>query len=120
MSALFQDKLELGEFPASLLADWRAAAEATLKGKPLESLKSKTGDGLTVEPVYTVENSAVLSGGEADPGRAAGDQDGAGGGAHGGYLRGCHGWTIKLGGDSPLYPFGATPMPGCPAPSRPG
>ena len=68
MSPLFEGKLDLGGFPPSSLADWRAAAEATLKGKPLEALASKTSDGLTVEPIYTPENSAVLSGGEADPG----------------------------------------------------
>ncbi|MFM7376153.1 MAG: methylmalonyl-CoA mutase family protein, partial [Chthoniobacterales bacterium] len=42
--------------------------EATLKGKPLEGLISKTSDGLSVGPIYTSENFALLPGGEADPG----------------------------------------------------
>ncbi|MFM8809508.1 MAG: methylmalonyl-CoA mutase family protein, partial [Chthoniobacterales bacterium] len=68
MSELIKDQLDLSEFPGSSLADWRAAAEATLKGKPLSDLSTKTSDGLTVEPIYTSENFALLPGGEADPG----------------------------------------------------
>ena len=68
MAALFDETLDLSEFPASSLADWRAAAEATLKGKPLDGLTSKTSDGLPVDPIYTSENFALLPGGEADPG----------------------------------------------------
>ena len=68
MASLFDDRLDLCEFPPSSLADWRAAAEATLKGKPLDGLTSKTSDGLAVAPIYTSENFALLPGGEADPG----------------------------------------------------
>ena len=68
MSVLFHGKLDLSDFRSSSLADWRAAAEATLKGKPLADLTTKTSDGLTVEPIYTSENFALLPGGEADPG----------------------------------------------------
>ena len=68
MAALFEEKLDLSEFPSASLADWRAAAEATLKGKPLEGLISQTPDGLTVEPIYTAENFVLLPGGEAAPG----------------------------------------------------
>lgn len=68
MSALFDGKLDLSEFPPSSLADWRAAAEATLKGRPLAGLTTRTPDGLTVEPIYTDENSTLLPGGEAEPG----------------------------------------------------
>ena len=39
-------------FPAHTQADWRRAAEAALKGASLETLASKTADGLGVEPVY--------------------------------------------------------------------
>jgi methylmalonyl-CoA mutase len=39
-------------FPAYSEADWRKAAEAALKGASLETLVSKTADGLRVEPVY--------------------------------------------------------------------
>jgi len=65
---MFDEKLDLSEFPPASLADWRAAAEATLKGKPLADLTTKTPDGLTVEPIYTQENFFILPGGEADPG----------------------------------------------------
>jgi len=68
MGKLFEDKLELADFPAASLADWRAAAEAALKGKSLDILNSKTPDGLAVEPIYAAENSAMLPGAEADPG----------------------------------------------------
>ena len=68
MAALFDEKLDLSEFSASSLDDWRAAAEATLKGRPLADLTTKTPDGLTVEPIYTSENVSLLPGGEANPG----------------------------------------------------
>ncbi|MBU3666899.1 MAG: hypothetical protein FGM15_13635, partial [Chthoniobacterales bacterium] len=68
MSALIDGKIDLSDFRSSSLADWRAAAEATLKGKPLDDLTTKTSDGLTVEPIYTSENFVLLPGGEADPG----------------------------------------------------
>lgn len=68
MSNLFAEKLDLTEFKASTLSDWKAAAEATLKGKPLDKLTSKTPDGLTVEPLYQRENGDVLPGAENDPG----------------------------------------------------
>jgi len=68
MASLFDDKLDFSEFPPSSLADWRAAAEATLKGKSLDGLTSETPDGLAVGPIYTNENFALLPGGEADPG----------------------------------------------------
>lgn len=68
MGNLFEDKLDLADFPAASLAEWRAAAEVALKGKPLDSLNSKTTDGLVVEPIYTAENFAILPGAEADPG----------------------------------------------------
>ena len=68
MASLFDEKLDLSEFPPSSLADWRAAAETTLKGKPLAGLTTNTPDGLAVEPIYTEENFSILPGGEADPG----------------------------------------------------
>ena len=68
MASLFDDKLDLCEFPPSSLADWRTAAEVTLKGKPLDGLTSKSSDGLAVGPMYTNENFALLPGGGADPG----------------------------------------------------
>ncbi|MFZ4482564.1 MAG: methylmalonyl-CoA mutase family protein [Chthoniobacterales bacterium] len=65
---LFAEQLDLSEFSASTLADWKVAAEATLKGKPLEKLTSQTPDGLKVEPIYQPENTVRLPGAENDPG----------------------------------------------------
>jgi methylmalonyl-CoA mutase len=39
-------------FPAFTQADWGRAAEAALKGASLETLVSKTADGVRIEPVY--------------------------------------------------------------------
>ncbi len=39
-------------FPAFTEADWRRAAEAALRGASLETLASKTADGIPIEPVY--------------------------------------------------------------------
>jgi methylmalonyl-CoA mutase len=39
-------------FPACTEADWRRAAEAALHGASLETLVSKTADGIRIEPVY--------------------------------------------------------------------
>ncbi len=68
MSNLFAEKLDLSEFAAASLVEWHAAAEATLKGKPLDKLTSRTPDGLTVEPLYQRENYSALPGSENDPG----------------------------------------------------
>jgi methylmalonyl-CoA mutase len=42
-----------GEFPSIDEAQWKALAEASLKGRPFETLRSRTADGITVEPVYS-------------------------------------------------------------------
>lgn len=68
MSDLFSEKLDLSEFAAATIADWRAAAEATLKGKPLAKLTTRTPDGLAVEPIYQSDHFAALEGAENDPG----------------------------------------------------
>jgi methylmalonyl-CoA mutase len=39
-------------FPAATQADWARAAEVALKGASLETLVSKTADGVRIEPVY--------------------------------------------------------------------
>ena len=39
-------------FPGHTQADWRRAAEAALNGASLETLVSKTADGVRIEPVY--------------------------------------------------------------------
>ena len=68
MSNLFAEKLDLSEFVPASLAEWRSAAEITLKGKPLDKLVTRTPDGLTIEPLYQPENSSFLPGAENDPG----------------------------------------------------
>ena len=68
MSNLLVETFDLSEFQAATLSEWKTAAEATLKGKPLVDLTTETPDGLAIEPIYTKENSAMLPGGEADPG----------------------------------------------------
>ncbi|MEX0676549.1 MAG: hypothetical protein WD063_05705, partial [Pirellulales bacterium] len=68
MSDGFGEKLDLSTFPPASLADWRTAAEAALKGKPLSGLASKTPDGLDIEPISTKENFSILPGADADPG----------------------------------------------------
>jgi methylmalonyl-CoA mutase len=47
------------EFPAIDEAQWRALAEASLKGRPFETLRSRTADGITVEPVYSATHDAA-------------------------------------------------------------
>jgi methylmalonyl-CoA mutase len=52
-------------FPAYTEADWRKAAEAALKGASLETLVSRTADGVRIEPVYPPAEgpSAIRPGG---------------------------------------------------------
>ena len=49
-------------FPASSEADWRRAAEAALKGKSLESLSSRTADGIAIAPLYAPADGPRLLG----------------------------------------------------------
>jgi methylmalonyl-CoA mutase len=69
MSTLFEETLNLSEFPSASFADWQTAAEATLKGKPLDRLTSRTPDGLNVEPIYQADNASFLPGAANDPGQ---------------------------------------------------
>jgi methylmalonyl-CoA mutase len=41
-----------GDFPAASETDWRKLVEAALKGGSFERLKSRTYDGLVIEPLY--------------------------------------------------------------------
>jgi methylmalonyl-CoA mutase len=43
---------EAGGFPAWGEADWRKAAEATLKGAGVDALASRSADGIRIEPIY--------------------------------------------------------------------
>jgi methylmalonyl-CoA mutase len=60
-----------GEFPSIDEAQWKALAEASLKGRPLETLRSRTADGITVEPVYSAAHDAATL--PAGPDRLAAD-----------------------------------------------
>jgi methylmalonyl-CoA mutase len=57
------------EFPALERADWRALVDASLKGRAFETLRTRTSDGIIIEPVYgAAENATPLP---AAPARAA-------------------------------------------------
>ena len=55
-----------GDFPSASEADWRKLVDAALKGGSFEQLKSRTYDGLTVEPLYSPARAA-----NSVPGRGA-------------------------------------------------
>ena len=40
------------EFPAATEADWLKLVNETLKGAPFDRLRTKTRDGLVIEPLY--------------------------------------------------------------------
>src|SRR5438034_1185441 len=48
-----------GDFPSATEADWRKLVDAVLKGAPFERLKSRTHDGLTIEPLYPHARTAT-------------------------------------------------------------
>jgi methylmalonyl-CoA mutase len=48
-----------GDFPSAIEADWRKLVDAVLKGAPFERLKSRTHDGLTIEPLYPRARTAT-------------------------------------------------------------
>lgn len=59
------------EFPALERDDWRALVDASLKAKSYETLRTRTVDGIIIEPVYgAAENATPLP---AAPPRAAAD-----------------------------------------------
>jgi len=47
------------DFPAAREADWRKLVDAALKGGSFERLKSRTYDGLTIEPLYSSAREAT-------------------------------------------------------------
>jgi methylmalonyl-CoA mutase len=52
-----------GDFPSATEADWRKLVDAVLKGAPFERLKSRTHDGLTIEPLYPrVRTATTIAG----------------------------------------------------------
>ncbi len=49
------------EFPVLERDDWRALVDASLKGRSYETLRTRTADGIIIEPVYgTAENATPL------------------------------------------------------------
>ena len=48
-----------GDFPAVGESDWRKLVEAVLKGGSFERLKSRSYDGLTIEPLYSPARQAI-------------------------------------------------------------
>lgn len=53
-------------FPKSDYEHWRLAAEAALRGKPIDKLKTVTYEGIILNPLYTKDNDSVLT--ESNPG----------------------------------------------------
>ena len=63
--------LTLEEFPIPSYADWKAEAEATLKGAPFEKkLITKTFEGLDIQPIYRKEDLEGLAHLGSLPGQA--------------------------------------------------
>lgn len=61
--------LTFDEFPESSYRDWRAEAEATLKGAPFEKkLVSRTTEGIELQPIYNASDIADLPQVESLPG----------------------------------------------------
>ena len=58
-----------GDFPSATKADWRKLVDAVLKGGSFERLKSRTYDGLIIEPLYSSEREASVIAGR--PGGSA-------------------------------------------------
>ncbi|WP_231745025.1 MULTISPECIES: methylmalonyl-CoA mutase family protein [unclassified Lysinibacillus] len=54
------------EFEKPAYSDWQDAAIKALKGKPFESLFSKTNEGVTLQPIYTQESLVAKLGEELD------------------------------------------------------
>jgi len=57
------------DFPAATEADWRKLVDAALKGGSFERLRSRTYDGLAIEPLYSSAREASIIAGR--PGGAA-------------------------------------------------
>ncbi|WKT75254.1 methylmalonyl-CoA mutase family protein [Lysinibacillus fusiformis] len=54
------------EFEKPAYSDWQDAAIKALKGKPFESLFTKTNEGVTLQPIYTQESLVAKLGDELD------------------------------------------------------
>jgi methylmalonyl-CoA mutase len=55
--------ISAADFPPATEADWRKLVDAALKGGSFERLKSRTHDGLTIEPLYSsAREASVIAG----------------------------------------------------------
>jgi methylmalonyl-CoA mutase len=55
--------ISVADFPAATEANWRKLVDAALKGGSFERLKSRTHDGLTIEPLYSsAREASVIAG----------------------------------------------------------
>src|SRR5690349_17222980 len=55
--------ISAADFPAATEANWRKLVDAALKGGSYERLKSRTHDGLTIEPLYSsAREASVIAG----------------------------------------------------------
>jgi len=71
MSSPTNQPITLDEFPVPSYAEWKAEAEATLKGAPFEKkLITKTFEGLDIQPIYRKEDLAGLTHLGSLPGQA--------------------------------------------------
>ncbi len=55
-----KSKRLLEEFLPNSYEDWAKEAEASLKGKPLDKLKTKTYEGFEIKPIYRLEDTQEL------------------------------------------------------------
>ena len=60
----------MADFEEKSLEEWRAAAEAELKGKPLDSLTWQTPEGIAVKPLYTAADLDAMASAPGLPGFA--------------------------------------------------
>lgn len=62
-------RVDFGEFPPTSYEEWREAAIAALKGAPFEkSMFTQTYEGITLEPLYTMEHVEDIVSAKAFPG----------------------------------------------------
>lgn len=70
--------LTLGEFPANTYAEWRSAAEESLKGAPFEKkLLTRLHEGITLQPIYNAADLESLQWPERWPGLPSFDRGAA-------------------------------------------
>jgi methylmalonyl-CoA mutase len=62
------DALQVFDFPPASRDEWQRRALGVLKGKALETLYSRTADGIIIEPLYEpVSAGAIETGAEGEP-----------------------------------------------------